>query len=80
MAQQKYQNSYSLDSQVREINRRFGSAVEKLGRDRSKGSKRYQMEVEFAYLLNEIQNSASYIIPMLLEQAREMIDTVNSFA
>jgi hypothetical protein len=73
-------NHYSVDAQIREINRRFGQAVEKLCRDRTKGTKRYQMEVEFAYLLNDIKTSPNYIVPMLVEQARELIDTVNGLA
>jgi hypothetical protein len=73
-------NYNSTDAQIREINRRFGQAVDKLGRDRTKGTKRYQMEVEFAYLINDIKTSPNYIVPMLMEQARELIDTVNSLA
>ena len=70
----------SVESQIRDINRRFGYAIEKLGRARDKGTKRYQMEVEFAYLLNDIKTSPNYVIPMLIEQAYELVDTVNGLA
>lgn len=75
-----YVRTQSFESQTRDINRRFGAAIEKLGRDRTKGSKRYQLEVEFAYLLNDIKNSPNYVIPMLIEQAYELVDTVNGIA
>jgi hypothetical protein len=77
---EKSKSFYSVETQVREINSRFAKAVEKLGKDRSKGSKRHYLEVEFAHILNDIKNSPSYVVPMLLEQAREMIDTANSFS
>lgn len=39
-----------------------------------KGSKLYELQVEFAYLIDEIERGPTYMLPMVIQQANDLIE------
>lgn len=66
------------DQVVAYLNRTFSKALSLASRrlksrDNSKGSPLYEYQVDFCYLIDDIQRGASYIVPKKITEANELI-------
>lgn len=76
MADQK--KKIDTDQVSKYLQRAFSNAqskaVSSLGHDNSRGSKLYEFQTEFAYLLDDIQRGPSYIVSMKISEANKLIE------
>lgn len=73
------------DRVVEYLNRAFSNAMykasDKLGRGvPSKGSKLYDYQVDFCYLINSIQRDPGYILPKKIQEANDLITELEAEA
>lgn len=54
----------------------FNNATANMGRETSKGTPLYKLQVEFAYFLDEIQRGATYIIPKVIADCNQFISDI----
>ena len=79
----KTSHYFNTELHVKELNERFKHLIKNnFGTINTKGSQRYDLEVSFAYALNEIKNSPSYMQGKAFEKASgivgRLIASVNS--
>lgn len=58
---------------TRYLSRRFSQATEQVQGPARKGTKLYQYQVDFTYLIDEIQRGPKYIIPKVIQDCNEFI-------
>lgn len=58
---------------VRHLNANFKAAIQKLGKKNEKGTKLYTLQVEFAYMIDEIQRGPVYLMPKVISDANDLI-------
>lgn len=77
---EKHQKRINTDQVIGYLNHAFGKAVQKanLGSKNQKGTKLYEYQVDFSYLIDGIGRSPNYIVPKLITEANELIDKINS--
>ena len=67
----------NVNQVVNYLNHAFSSAAQKvapaIGTNNTKGSKLYEYQVEFAYLINEIQRGPKNFVPKAISDANELI-------
>lgn len=67
----------NVEQVVQFLSRAFSNAMNKasnvLGRDNSRGTKLYEYQVEFCYLVDEILRGPVYIVPVHIQSANELI-------
>ena len=74
----------AMDSQIQKtiehLVKTFNYGSRHLRGNAVKGTKLYELQVEFAYMLNNISQSSAYIVPKLVSLAYEFINShvVNS--
>lgn len=51
--------------------------VKAVGRDNVKGTKLYELQVDFCYLQNEIARGPSYIVPKRITEANALVAKIN---
>lgn len=61
---------------TKDLNDRFSWLVMTLGPNNKVGSQRHQFEVDFAYSLNELENSPRYIQGKMYDQAVSIVQRV----
>lgn len=76
---EKDQKKIDVEQVTTYLSRSFAMALQKatstLGtKDISRGTVLYDYQVEFCYLIDDIQRGPSYIVPKLITQANELID------
>ena len=82
MNKQKYTKRRDEDKKidvnqvVSYLNHAFTNAIRGRGSNNTKGTKLYEYQTEFCYLINEIQRGPSYIVPKIIQDANELIDTI----
>ncbi|MCB1711397.1 MAG: hypothetical protein KDH96_02595 [Candidatus Riesia sp.] len=54
----------------------FREKTKKLGNKNEKGTKLYELQVEFSHILNEIQRGPSFFIPKLLSDYQNLIKKI----
>lgn len=64
---------FDAELHVKELNDRFGRLIKNLGPNNRKGSERYTLEVNFAYALNEIEQSPRYMQGKMFDKATGII-------
>lgn len=65
-----------LDRVVRHLNTNFEKATRALGRKNQKGTELYQLQVDFAHLIHEIQTGPEYLAPKFISEANELIGKI----
>ena len=55
-------------------------AVQKIGHDNSVGTRLYQYQTDFVYLLDEIQRGPRYIVSMKITEANKLIEQLENEA
>lgn len=75
MADFKQQKKINVDQVVNYLNHAFSKAIQRsnLGPSNHKGTKLYDYQVDFCYLIHEIQKGPSYIVPKKITEANELI-------
>lgn len=68
--------NFNYDVHVKELIERFNRLIKQLGPNNKKGSDRYDFEVDFSYLLNEIKNCPTYLQGKMFEQASGIVNTL----
>lgn len=58
---------------VRDLNERFNRLIKQMGANNKKGSTRYDLEVDFAYAINEIDNCPVYLQGKMIDLANEIV-------
>lgn len=73
----------NVDQTVRYLNHAFGKAqskaISQTGNKNVKGTPLYKFQVEFCYLINEIQRGPSYIAPKKISEANDLIEALESY-
>lgn len=68
------------DRVVRHLNRNFADAISGLGKaakdKNGNPNKLYQLQVEFAYMIDEIQRGPVYLMPKVIADANELITKI----
>lgn len=75
--EQQPQKKINVEQVVGYLNHAFSKASQKanrvIGSKNSKGTKMYRYQVEFCYLVDNIQRGPRYITPKLITEANELI-------
>lgn len=58
------------------LNHAFSSTTRPLGLNNSSGTQLREYQVEFCYLINEIQRGPKYIIPKIIQDANDLINNI----
>lgn len=61
---------------VRHLNANFKAAIQKLGKRNEKGTKLHKLQVDFAYMIDEIQRGPVYLMPKVIADANALIADV----
>ena len=70
----KTTHTFNTDLHVKELNDRFKHLIKNnFGMANNKGTARYELEVSFAYALNEVKNSPSYMQGKAFEKASSIV-------
>jgi len=77
-------SSIPVDKVVRYLNNAFAKATvgmgKNIGANKKTGAKAtplHTLQVEFAYMIDEIQRGANYIVPKVISEANEFIDKIH---
>jgi len=65
--------SFNTELHVKEINERFGRLIKNLGSNNRKGTERYNIEVNFAYAIREIELSPIYMQGKMFDKATGIV-------
>jgi hypothetical protein len=71
--------TFSYDEHTKELKEKFARLIRKLGPKNTKGCKRYEHEVNFAYALNALEQGPSYLRGKLFEQANDVANSLVSY-
>jgi len=74
---QPEEKKINVEQVVSYLSHTFARAVQKMvpiiGNRNTKGSKLYEYQVEFCYLMDEIQRGPTYILPKIIQDANQLI-------
>lgn len=77
-------SSIPVDKVVRYLNNAFSKATVGMGKNTgankktgAKATPLHTLQVEFAYMIDEIQRGANYIVPKVISEANEFIDKIH---
>lgn len=80
--QQHQPKKINVDQVVTYLSHAFSKASQKatkaIGVKNHKGTKMYDYQVEFCHLVNEIQRGPQYIVPKLITEANELIESLSN--
>lgn len=65
-----------IETQTKEVNDKFRLLVRNLGANNTKGTVRYQYEVDFAHAINEIRWAPSYIVQKYVDKANLIVSNL----
>lgn len=68
--------SFNYDLHITELNDRFYRLIKQLGSNNEKGSKRYELEVDFAYALHEIKICPPYLQGKMFDKASGILSSL----
>lgn len=68
--------SLNTKEQVKKLNDAFHHVTRSMGKNNVKGTTLYQYQVDFAYLLDNIERGPTFQIPFLIYQAENLIRTI----
>lgn len=77
---QNHQKKINTSQVVSYLNHAFGKAMQKsgCGTKNTKGTKLYDYQVEFSYLVDGISRGPTYIVPKLIAEANELVEKLAS--
>lgn len=64
---------FNAELHLKELNDKFGRLIKNFGANNKKGSERYNLEVNFAYAMHEIQQSPPYMQGKMFDKATNMV-------
>ena len=64
------------DQVVKYLNHAFAKAVHPLGSKNVKSTELHELQTEFAYLIDGIQRSPSYIVSKIITEANRLIESI----
>ena len=64
------------DQVVNYLNHAFARAIQPLGYKNTKGTDLYTYQVDFAYMIDNIQRSPTYIVSKIITECNRLIDTI----
>lgn len=74
---QPEEKKINVEQVVSYLSHTFARSVQKMapviGTRNTKGSKLYEYQVEFCYLIDEIQRGPTYILPKIIQDANQLI-------
>ena len=70
---------FNYEDHVKELKERFARLIWSLGPNRSKGTKRYDYEVDFAYALNDLEQGPPYLRGKLFEKANAVANSLVAY-
>ena len=73
------QPTFDYDEHLKALKLKFASLIRNLGPKNTKGSPRYEFEVEFMYTLNELEQGPIYLRGKLFERANEVTNKLIGF-
>lgn len=71
--------NFDYESHSKELQERFGRLIKQLGVKNTKGSSRYQFEVDFMYALNEIKNCPPYLQGKMFDKASNVVTNLINY-
>jgi len=69
------EKKFDVKQVIRYLNHAFSKATRPFGSNNSKGTELYAIQVEFCYLIDNIEYGPKYIVPKLIAKANELIDS-----
>ena len=66
------------DQVVKYLNHAFAKAVQPFGSKNVQGTDLHGFQVEFAYLIDGIQRSPSYIVSKIITEANRLIESIDA--
>lgn len=69
------QKTIDTDRVLRHLTRNFSHATRNMGKA-VKGTRLYDLQVEFAYMVDEIQRGPVYLTPKVIADANELIASI----
>lgn len=79
---QRQQKKINVDQVVSYLNHAFGkaqqNAIRATGPKNQRGTKLHQYQVDFCYLINDIQRGPRYIVPKTITRANELIEKLDN--
>ena len=80
MAEVRNRKPIDIGQVVSYLNHAFSSAIQKngssVGSKNTKGTKLYQLQVDFVYLINDIQRGPKNFLSRKISDANELIDGI----
>jgi hypothetical protein len=82
---QKHSNTATIDgtfdynTMLAELKERFGRHIRFLGARNTKGSKRYELETDFMYALNDLEQGPQYLRGKLFDKPNNVINRVIAY-
>ncbi len=68
----------TIGQTIRYLNGTFARVSRGLGNDNLKGTDLYAAQVDFCYLIHQIETGPSYLAPKAIAAANELIDRLNT--
>lgn len=73
---QNQTGSFNQDEALKSLREKFSRLITKLGANNSRGTKRYQLEVEFCYAVRELENCPPYLTGKLFDQVANVCNAL----
>ena len=64
------------ETTIKYLNGAFAAKSRNFKNDNRKGTELYQAQVDFCYLINDIQRGPAYLVPKAIAAANELIDSM----
>lgn len=74
--QQTY--SFNQDEALKSLREKFSRLIIKLGANNSRGTRRYNFEVEFCYAIRELENGPPYLAGKLFDRVANVCNSLAS--
>lgn len=71
--------AFSYDEHIRGLKEKFSRLIRNAGFKNTKGTKRYELEVNFAYMMHELEMGPLYLRGKLFEQANDVSNTLVAY-
>lgn len=68
--------NFDPKQQIRRLNAEFREKTKQLGNNNLKGTKLYDLQVDFAYLIDEIERGPIFAIPHIIYKTETLIRSI----
>lgn len=81
MAEQQSQTEQMIEKSVRYLSGQFAKATAGMGKalratEKAPATELYRLQVDFAYLIDEIQRGPKYFAPKVISECNEFLDAI----